>query len=261
MKTIITLAACAAIMMSGCSTNVENNNLTTSLSGISDKKTKKELTVEYFTELYITGAPDIIFKQTSGGKPKVCIEGSKSYVDRVYAQNRGKSLVIGLKDSHGLGNIWNNGEAKIYLYAPDLTGIIITGSGDFKAMHGIDTDKLKINVTGSGDVDLANLVCDDVDIRITGSGDLDVKSAACNNADIRVTGSGDVEFDRLTARQSAKIVTTGSGDVDIKFENSGDILCRATGCSDIKLKGTVRSMDKKCSGNGDVYTRGLRIVK
>lgn len=261
MKILITLAACAAIVMSGCQTNVGNDkNTEFSMSGISDKKVKKELEVEYFTELYITGAPDIIFNQTSGGKPRVCIEGSKSYVERVYAQNRGKALIIGLKDSRGI-NIRNNGDAKIYLYAPDLTELNITGSGDFKATHGIDTDNLKINVTGSGDMELASLICDDTDIRITGSGDMDVKNATCNNADIRVTGSGDVKFDKLTARQSAKIVTTGSGDVDIRFENSGDVVCRATGCSDITLKGNVKSMDKKCSGTGDVHTRGLRVGK
>lgn len=203
------------------------------------KRVGREVNVKYFSRIEIKGSTDVVFRQTSGGRPQVKIVGNREDVERVKVSSDGKTLYVSEASSHGGWHFFSGGdEVKVYVSAPDLTAVSITGSADFDAEGKIDTDNLSVFVKGSGDVEMKNVICD--------------------NASVQVFGSGDVEIKNLVAQRKADINLKGSGDVKIGFTKSGHVSCAIYGSGDVELKGRVKSLKKLVRGSGDIDTEKLK---
>ena len=86
--------------------------------------------------------------------------------------------------------------------------MILSGSGDVTGSGTART--VRIDVSGSGDVDLAALNTVDADVQVSGSGD--VRVGPTGKAVVDVSGSGDVDLTRRPAELSRTL--SGSGDID-----------------------------------------------
>ena len=203
------------------------------------KKTSRQVSVKYFSRIEIKGSTDVVFRQTGGGRPLVTVVGNREDVERVKVSSDGKTLYVSEASSHGGWHFFSGGdEVKVYVSAPDLTAVSITGSADFDAEGKVDTDNLSVFVKGSGDVEMKNVICD--------------------NASVQVFGSGDVEIKNLVAQRKADINLKGSGDVKIGFTKSGHVSCAIYGSGDVELKGRVKSLKKLVRGSGDIDTEKLK---
>lgn len=243
-RMILAMAAAVVMTMGGAvAANAEIANGNAAEAAVMNvegtKKVSRQIVVPYFSNIKIVGSTDVVFKQTNGGKPKLTVVGYKEDVDRMKISSDGKTLTVAEQPNRGGWSFFSGGDGvTVYVYAPDLTGVSITGSGDFDAEGKIDTDKLSVNVKGSGDVEMKNVICDD--------------------AHIDVYGSGDVEIKNLVAQRSAEINVKGSGDVEIGFTRTGNVSCLLNGSGDVKLKGDVKSLRKKQNGSGDIDTSKLK---
>ncbi len=104
-----------------------------------------------------------------------------------------------------------SGEIHIRDYDQDVLALSITGSGEIEATG--RTARLTVDVTGSGEAELAALRTDDVEVDLSGSGDVTV--APTGAATVQISGSGDVTL--ATRPRTLAQDITGSGEVHQRY--------------------------------------------
>lgn len=177
---------------------------------------------------------DVIYVQ--GANPGVVVTGPRELADRIRIV--GDRLTLDDDDhtehgyirwtGHGF-RVWSaDDQLRITVTAPAVTSfdvvgssdlmirdydqpalnLILSGSGDVTARGAART--VQVDVSGSGDVDLAAVNTVDADVRVSGSGD--VRVGPTGKAAVDISGSGDVELTRRAAAVSRTL--SGSGDID-----------------------------------------------
>lgn len=112
-----------------------------------------------------------------------------------------------------------------FLIVDDLD-LRISGSGDMDL--GIEADDIDADITGSGDMALEGLG-DFFDTRISGSGDIRAFDLEVDRAKINITGSGDVEIRVITDLDvrisgSGDVEYKGNPSVDVNISGSGRVV-------------------------------------
>jgi hypothetical protein len=129
-------------------------------------------------------------------------------------------------DHHGFGSDHVVVEASV----PKLTGIEASGSGDIDANH-IDADAFEVRSDGSADITLdgtTNRLAVDLD----GSGDADLGQLKASEAHVTVGGSGDAD---VRANQRLEVALDGSGDV--RYHGDPALTKRVDGSGDLSRAG------------------------
>jgi len=140
-------------------------------------------------------------------------------------------------------------EIKIKISTPEVEEISISGSADLLAKTDIKTKNMELNITGSGEIHIGNLLSDEIDAEISGSGAIKLAgSKTTENLDVDITGSGDFESKNLKVN-FATIDISGSGSCKI-FANK-KIKANITGSGNAKYKGNA-SIDASISGSGKI---------
>ena len=171
-----------------------------------------------------------------GTEAGVVVTGPKDLADRIRVVGDRLTLDDDDQSEHGYirwnghgFQVWNaNDRLKITVTAPAVTSfdvvgssdlmirdydqpllnLILSGSGDVTASG--SARAVQIDVSGSGDADLAALTTVDADVRVSGSGD--VRVGPTGKADVDISGSGDVDLTRRATEISRTL--SGSGDID-----------------------------------------------
>lgn len=143
-------------------------------------------------------------------------------------------------------------DVKIYVTSPDLKKVDLAGSGMFAAKNEINTsNKMDIDIAGSGNVLLAALTCNDINMDIAGSGDIEIGNLNANNVDADIAGSGDVTLGAMNCKKFT-IDIAGSGDVTCEKIDADNVKASIAGSGDVNLKGSVRNLTKDIAGSGKV---------
>ncbi len=136
----------------------------------------------------------------------------------------------------------------IVIHSPELREVDLSGSGNFESPSDIVTSSLELNVSGSGDIDLAAVHADELKVKISGSGDISVSGGAATNQQATISGSGDIDMDDLAANNSdAKI--SGSGSISVWAVNQ--LKATISGSGNIRYKGNP-VVNTNISGSGSV---------
>ncbi len=237
---------------------------------------KRVVKVGYFCKIESYTSADIKFVQ--GKKSSVRIEGTKSLVDNLDVRQKGETLVVTTK-GRGM-RIVGPARLTVYVSSPDITSVYLKGSGNFEAQSNIDTDALNVELSGSGDVDLRKVLCDNISLRLRGSGDVEAQAVDCAVANFELLGSGDLEVKMLKARNAnaalrgsgdldatlkgvadVKASLQGSGDLDLDFINCGNADIDLRGSGDVELKGTLRTLNTSKKGSGYIDRSELRVAR
>ena len=217
-------------------------------NGVSEEQ---KLDVHDFTAIEILGSMDVYYTQ---GPESVTLTADENLMEYYSVNVVSGNLVVTSKKGCILSP-----KAKTFLTvsAPDLSKVIILGSGDCELRGDFQTEgDFSFALGGSGDLDAGRVTCKDFSASITGSGDIEVDALIASTASFTISGSGDVEVGALTS-DTTKLKITGSGDADIVCLNAGDITVSITGSGDVRLAGTAKSLDAKATGSGRVYRDGL----
>lgn len=130
---------------------------------------------------------------------RVTFEGSliSPYGSSIEVRIKGPTLRhIGLS---GSGNVDVTGISQSEL------GVDIRGSGSVRGRGAVQ--KLELNIFGSGNAELADLLSEDVDVSIYGSGGADV--SASGTAAVKIVGSGDVRLSSTPRSLSTEVIGSG----------------------------------------------------
>ncbi len=222
---------------SGCFFNINDDDGIGCLRG-SGPTVSETLNLPDFNGIELTTSADVFI--TQGPVQQVVVEGKENLIPELSRDVSGGVWKIEFDRSC----VRNVGDMRIFITIPDLASLRISGSGDVISENVILTSSLVLNISGSGDIDLAldaelidatisgsgkiilEGLADVAKYRISGSGDVHAFNLACRNADVNISGSGDCE---LFVNEFLKVRISGSGDVFYKGDPSVDINISGSG--------------------------------
>ena len=198
----------------------------------------KDFQVSSFEKIKLYGPNNVFFKRSD--TIKVYAVTTEKMMEELRIFTEGNTLIVTTEEKKNVIRIGNAGiSADIYVQAPSLS---------------------MIQITGSGDIRMGNIVCKSADISITGSGDIRLGTLSANRASVAISGSGDITMSEKDV-QKTDISITGSGDVEMALDNCDEAVATISGSGDITLTGTLNKLKKSVSGSGEITTQGLTIRK
>jgi hypothetical protein len=193
-----------------------------------------------FNEIHTHGSFNL--EVTDGASNSVTVEAQQNLQQYIEVENTGGELHIRNKKGY---NIQPDREIIIYVTAPSLKGIYLSGSGNIKSTNqlngsdkfdikssgsgnitiDIETADLKTSIAGSGNITLKGKTSD-LDGKIAGSGNIRAKDLQSSNTSVQISGSGSAE---VVATQKLNTNIAGSGDVKYWGDASVDSKVRGSG--------------------------------
>ncbi|MBC8321890.1 MAG: DUF2807 domain-containing protein [Bacteroidetes bacterium] len=188
--------------------------------------------IDNFTKLEV-GIPANI-KIVTSDSAKITISSYESFLSEITSTvKRGKLRLTG-----NLCNI-NKNEINIAITVPGLSSIDINGSARVFSETPVKTDKLSLNINGSGQITL-NVFANDIVNTISGTGII-IVNGTTQNLNVKINGSGEFKGLGLNTYK-AQVTIKGSGNASVvalnrlvaKVDGSGEIIY--TGEPEIKTK-------------------------
>jgi hypothetical protein len=203
---------------------------------------RQERTVSDFSNLRVSGSVDVFISQATA--PSVRIEGDENLLSYIEVRNEGNRLLIAARNGYNLNP---KAGLKVYVAGPVFEDITITGSCDLKSENKIKSNRIGINITGSGDAAL-QVNSPVVKASISGSGSLRLNGET-ENFESHINGSGELyAYDLLSENTIIKIA--GSGDAQVFA--SKQLKINIAGAGDVGYKGTA-NVTQSVAGSGDIH--------
>ncbi len=180
------------------------------------------------------------------GAQRVEIECSDDTFEKIEFRISGDELIIESKDNRGWSNIGKS-DLTIYVSMENIEGVNLSGSGELIGEQSINTDDLKLRISGSGNITLATSASG-LSAEISGSGKITLSGKA-NSLKARISGSGNVKAENLTV-DTVDASISGSGDIYITANE--EITARVSGSGNVYYKGEPERRDSQSSGSGRI---------
>ena len=207
------------------------------------KITTTNIDTKFYDDINVSGSMD--FMLVTGKEGHISIKADSNLTEYIIVEEKNKRLIIKVKDGY---NLKPSETIMITISYKDLNSVSLSGSGDVENSGTIKTNKFKVNLAGSGDINL-NVESQSTESNIAGSGDIKLKGFTENLKTI-VTGSGDFNGEEFKSTNVEAIIT---GSADIKAHcNGGELKVRIAGSGDVKYFGTPENIDSKITGSGSV---------
>jgi hypothetical protein len=188
---LFTLAACGT-----------TTNTTTVVTG-SGNLISESRDVQGFKEIELAGSGNV--NLTQGDSESVTIEAEDNLMPLLTTEVRGQRLVLGIVPNTSIK------PTKLITYtitAKDVSQLVVSGSGTIVQPR-IQTDDLKVEISGSGNITLSGSV-ETQDIILSGSGVYDADEVESNAAFVTISGSGNA---LLNVQNTLDVTISGSGAV------------------------------------------------
>jgi len=205
--------------------------------------TNTELSLASFDRIRCSGSADITYHV--GQDYKVIITTDSNLAEFVMATVDNNVLNIQTKNGS-----YSFTELVVNVYCPEISGVILSGSGDFRANETIMTKNFELNIKGSGDVK-GNYEVDNFIANINGSGDFDLTGKAME-LKLTISGSGDFKGKDFVTNY-AEIKINGSGDVDVHVTERLNV--QINGSGDVRYSGNPATVNKNIHGSGEVVKK------
>jgi hypothetical protein len=201
--------------------------------------------VPAFTEISLRIAAKVHLIQ--GDKQKVEISASESTLKELITEVSGRSLVI--RTRNRLNFSFNPGKVDIYITAPEITALNISGSGDIMAEGEWNTRIMDLSVSGSGSIYMDKLNAERVKAIISGSGDIVLKDGRkADDFNGNISGSGNIRANNYEA-SNVNVRIAGSGNCNI--HTNGNLIVRIAGSGNVYYTGNP-NLDTSIAGSGKV---------
>lgn len=173
---------------------------------------------------------------TQAADYSVTIEAQQNILDEI--ETVVSNNVLRVRFRHSNVNIRNSKGITIRVSGPIARKLEMHGSGNLVVAGKIDPAEVDLNVSGSGNIDIGELVTNRIEGVISGSGRINVEAGNANSEKLTISGSGDVDLADVTAKEVEAFIS-GSGSLKVHVTE--------------KLKA-------KISGSGTVYYRGSPAI-
>jgi hypothetical protein len=209
------------------------------IKGNGNLKTSERV-VSSFEKISVGGSPKVRFYLSDEYRVVVTVDSNLDEYVEVYT--RGDVLKIGTKSGNYLFTKY-----LVDVYCPILTGVSMTGSGQFSSNDTITTLTFDTKITGSGKI-IGTISCNNYSAQISGSGNITITGNS-KDTDINITGSGKFEGNGFNAN-NATIRITGAGKVSTCVTDNLD--AEITGSGKINYQGDPKINNLKVTGSGRI---------
>ena len=201
--------------------------------------------VSYFNAVNLNLDADVYYTQDNTYKLE--IHAQQNILDIIESPVEGRELRLSFQNF----NVWKHDRITIYISAPFLNSIGITGSGTIHALQAIHGNNLSMKVTGSGDVNIAQFKGQSVSGDVSGSGSIIINGGDVSSEDLHISGSGTIDLMGMSAA-TANTHTSGSGSTYLYATDHIDV--RISGSGDVYYSGNA-TVNSSISGSGKVHHR------
>ncbi|NOY50993.1 MAG: DUF2807 domain-containing protein [Chlorobi bacterium] len=200
---------------------------------------EKNIELKGFTSLDIRVPADIVLKV--GDSPVASIQANENLLGLISAEIKGKTLIIDSKRCIGSADKFH-----IDLIVRDLNHIVLNGSGFVKSISQLRSDKMRLEINGSGKI-MLEVFSNVVKADISGSGDI-IVNGSTKDLDVSINGSGGFEALGLQAF-SSNVDINGSGEARLNVKNKLNINLNGSGSV---LYSGMPKIKTDISGSGEV---------
>ena len=246
-----------------------SNNTPTQVHQVS-----KVTQMEAFDVIDVAGPFNVILEQ--GQAATVRVDGTVDQLGNMTIYVKDGDLVIDMKEDMVDASKFFDG-LRVFVSSPMVKSIEVDGSGSLTAPKALAVNDMNLEVSGSGDITLAQLTCKGLDIEVAGSGNvmtglvqadavknsiagsggIELTSVVCNAVKNSIAGSGDIELASVVCKE-VKNSIAGSGDVRLNNLNVDHVSTSIAGSGDVILRGTVGSHSEEIAGSGRVDVSGIK---
>ena len=196
-----------------------------------------------FTAISLAMEGDLYF--TPDSDYSVEIQAQQNILDVIESPVEGGRLVFKIKDHTVLGN---HDQIRIYIHAPSVNDLDISGSGNIMTVSQLDEHDLRFNISGSGNINLYEIGSYSVNGNISGSGNITGSAGTTDLESLNISGSGNLDFLNVMA-DSAYVTISGSGDVKVYAVKYLEVTISGSG--NVKYNGNP-VINQHISGSGNV---------
>jgi len=203
--------------------------------------------VSPFTAISAAGSMRVILRQ--GSPQRVEVEASAADQVRVETEVRNGSLRIGRRQEGR--KMWEierfEGPVTVYVTAPTLTAVGVSGSGDLRVEGSVQAEDLLVSVSGSSSLRMPKLTARRLTTSVSGSGSATL-GGSCPQHGISVSGSGAVQAANLRTDDTT-VRVSGSGDARVNAAKT--LTSYTSGSGSVLVSGNPQITSTK-SGSGTV---------
>ena len=204
----------------------------------------EERELSEFTGVISEGEYDVFIVIDSVSK--VRLEADENLIPYIRTVVKDDKLIIDNGTRRCLRNR-NDEPIRIYVHTPDLFYICLDGSGVIYSDYFIYVDYLKIELNGSGIIDLRDIDALETDVILSGSGEIELWGIV-GEGDMDIPGSGKIKAYHLE-QDICYANISGSGDMYVFVYDFLD--ANISGSGNIFYKGNPR-MNIRISGSGSI---------
>ena len=238
MRNYIFIIAVFTILLTSC-----HYFLGRRLRGNGNIKTE-EHNVSSFKNLQVSASINVYVSQ--GDFKPIKIEGDENLLPYIEVEQDGDDIIIKNREGY---NLEGSSELKVYVTAPSFHKISLSGAGDIIAENKITgNDEIEINLSGAGDIKMAELDAPKISADISGVGSIYLKGQT-KDVDMDISGAGSAHcYDLLTENTKIEISGVGSAEVYASVKLDAHV----SGAGSVDYKGNATDVTQDVSGVGSV---------
>ncbi|MFL5771756.1 MAG: head GIN domain-containing protein [Flavisolibacter sp.] len=189
--------------------------------------------INNFSAIDLQCSANVVYKQDAAYK--VEITAQQNILDVMITEVSNNKLVIKYKNDV---RVKSHDQITIVVSSPDMRPLRISGSGNITTLAPLNSSSMEMNISGSGNIDVAEITTGMIDASISGSGNMKISAGTGSEEKLRISGSGNIDMQNVVV---TKATTTTSG--------SGESRVNAS-----------QNLDVTISGSGSVYYKGTPII-
>jgi len=202
--------------------------------------------VGYFSAISSDGSYEVYIVQDT--IEEVIIEAESNLMPYITAEVKGSTLILSTRNN---ACIKDHFPIKITVRCRDINELALTGSGIIFGDTDIITNYLRVDLTGSGTIDL-NVESEDIEAYISGSGVISM-GAITNHLEMRISGSG--AMDLWGEAERSDLWISGSGSISAYGFEVNNCYTTTSGSGNMYVY-VNDLLDVRISGSGSVYYKG-----
>ena len=206
---------------------------------------EKIVQVTQFDKVSLTAG--FVVKYTQGLNHECTIFASPKDMEHVKAEVKNNQLYISIIIDKKKMKKMKSGtsilseDVIVNVTSPKLVKASCVGSGEFIATTDIKSEKVKFDISGTGEIKLKTVTADNMTLNIAGAGDINIANvdSGCPKTVLSVAGAGEISA---------------------SFTDCDELKCSIAGAGEIELKGKVANYSESIAGAGKIKKDGLKIT-
>lgn len=195
----------------------------------------------YFNKIELYFPAEVIVRQ--GNTKDIEITAESNIIGLVYSRVSGNTLIL---DDNG--RLRSSHNVKIYVQVPDINSIFVSGSGRVISDNKIYAKNMNVRLSGSGFIDVALDVKNDLVADLSGSGLIFMEGDTYNGI-YDVSGSGKIESFDMHADNSDIVISSSGRCETTALSNLGVTI---SGSGSVWFRGNPR-ISQRISGSGKIF--------